>query len=84
MADALPGPLQYVVNSGKMSLVVFFAFHFALAVLWLPFWLCSLVVSEIGVYLLSVALIYLIGRGIIRMIAFPGSSSVSSFVCVCV
>jgi hypothetical protein len=41
----------------------------------LPFWaLSTLFLGEMGVYALLCGLIFLIGRGIIRMIAFPGAS----------
>jgi hypothetical protein len=78
MADALPGPLQMVVNSGKMSAAVFLGGNAALIALWLPFWLFSFIVSEWGIYLMGVGTVFLVGRGIIRMIAFPGSSNVST------
>jgi len=77
MADALPGPLQLVVNSGKMSVAFFLGGYLLLIALWLPFWLLSFLVSEWGVYGMFVCVVFLVGRGIIRMIAFPGSSNVS-------
>ena len=79
MADALPGPLQMVVNSGKMSVAVFLGGYLLLIALWFPFWLFSFVVTEWGIYLMAIGTIFLLGRGIIRMIAFPGSSNVSMF-----
>lgn len=77
MADALPGALQMVVNSGKMSAVVFLGGYLLLIALWLPFWLLSYFVTESGVYAMVIGAVFLVGRGIIRMIAFPGSSNVS-------
>jgi hypothetical protein len=76
MADALPGPLQMVVNSGKMSAAVFLGGYAVLIALWLPFWLFSFIVSEGGIYLMALGTVFMVGRGIIRMIAFPGSSNV--------
>jgi hypothetical protein len=39
-----------------------------------PFWALSKFITEIGVYALLCGLVFLIGRAIIRMIAFPGAS----------
>lgn len=83
MADALPGPLQMVVNSGKMSAAVFLGGYVVLIALWLPFWIFSFIVTEWGIYLMAAGTIVLVGRGIIRMIAFPGSSNVSTIIMVC-
>ena len=83
LADVLPAPLQMVVNSGKMSAIVFVGAYLFLIALWLPFWLLSFVVTEWGVYALVIGAVFLIGRGIIRMIAFPGSSNVGTFVQDC-
>ena len=79
MADALPGPMQMVVNGGKMSVLVFLGGYLIFVALSLPFWLLSFLVTEWGVYALGGGCVFLLGRGIIRMIAFPGSSSVSIF-----
>lgn len=78
MADGLPAPLHMVVNSGKMSTAVFLGGYMVLIGLWLPFWLLSFILTEWGVYGTLVSAVFLVGRGIIRMIAFPGSSNVSS------
>ena len=75
MADALPSIVQIVTTSGKLSALAFFAIYFALILLWLPFWLLAFLVTEIGVYVLSVATVFYRGRAVIRMIAFPGASS---------
>jgi len=74
LADVLPTILQPVIASGKMSIFVFMGGQLLLFVLWLPFWFLSLVVSEVGVYIIAVCSIFAVGRAIIRMIAFPGSS----------
>eukprot|EP00934_Nitzschia_sp_Nitz4_P003370 Nitzschia sp. Nitz4//scaffold76_size158648//79575//82649//NITZ4_002549-RA/size158648-augustus-gene-0.135-mRNA-1//1//CDS//3329557854//3360//frame0 len=75
VADALPGVLGAVVNSGKLSILVYFASNVIIMILWVPLWLLSFVVSEWGVYGCLVALVFMIGRAIIRMIALPGASS---------
>mmetsp|Transcript_87929 Transcript_87929/g.179375 ORF Transcript_87929/g.179375 Transcript_87929/m.179375 type:complete len:963 (-) Transcript_87929:489-3377(-) len=74
LADALPAILQPVVSNGRMSVLVFFGGQFLLFLFWLPFWILSFVVSELGVYITAMCAIFLAGRAIIRMIAFPGSS----------
>jgi len=74
VADALPPILKPMVANGKMSILFFFGSQFVLLGVWLPFWILSFLVGEIGVYLSAVATVFLVGRGIIRMIAFPGSS----------
>ena len=74
MADALPSMLQLVVANGKMSLLFFVGGQIVLFGMWVPFWIFSFLVTEAGVYLAVVATIALVGRAILRMIAFPGSS----------
>lgn len=73
-ADSLPHLVQMIVSNGKITTVSFVALYLVCLVLWLPFWLLALLVTEWGVYALSVAGGYFIGRCIIRMIAFPGAS----------
>lgn len=74
VAEALPSLLRPVVTSGKLSVTVFAGSQLFLLLVWLPFRLLSLAVSEWGVYLSVVCAVILAGRAIIRMIAFPGSS----------
>ena len=74
VADTLPSVLQYVVTSGKMSAAIFLGGYLLFISLWFPFWLLSFVVSEWGVYALVFGSIFLVGRTVIRLIAFPGSS----------
>jgi hypothetical protein len=74
-ADALPSVFQVITTSGKLSAVGFLAGYIIFVALWFPFWLLSFVVSEWGVYAMVVATIFLVGRAVIRMIAFPGSSA---------
>lgn len=78
MADILPSAMMTVLHSGKFSVLVFVAVHLILLSLWLPFWVLSFALSETGVYALAVGVVFLVGRGIVRMIALPGASSVSS------
>jgi len=75
LSDALPSLLQPLVSNGKMSVVFFLGGQLLLLVLWIPFWILSFpLVSEGGVYCAVVVTIVVVGRAIIRMIAFPGSS----------
>mmetsp|Transcript_18209 Transcript_18209/g.45240 ORF Transcript_18209/g.45240 Transcript_18209/m.45240 type:complete len:908 (-) Transcript_18209:113-2836(-) len=74
VADVLPPILKPVVANGKLSILFFMAGQMILFILWLPFWMCSFVASEAGVYLGCMVTIVLVGRGVLRMIAFPGSS----------
>jgi hypothetical protein len=69
-----------IVNSGKLSVAFFLAGYLVMVALCFPFWILSLLVGEIGNYCLLVVVVFMVGRGIIRMIAFPGSSSVSILV----
>lgn len=75
MADILPSAMMTVLHSGKFSVLVFVAVHLILLSLWLPFWVLSFALSETGVYALAVGVVFLVGRGIVRMIALPGASS---------
>lgn len=84
VADALPELLHIVVNSGKLSIAFFLGGYFVLVALWFPFWLFSFVIGEKGIYTMMIGAVFLIGRGVIRMIAFPGSSNVSTWFAVCV
>ena len=74
VADVLPTMLRPVVANGKHSILFFLGGQMVLFLCWLPFWIVSLVVSEAGVYLGCLFTVVLVGRGILRMIAFPGSS----------
>ena len=73
-ADALPIPFSLVVSNGKIAGLVYLGANIALVLLWLPFWLLSFLLTEWGIYLAAVATVFLIGRGVIRFIAFPGAS----------
>jgi len=75
LAEALPPVFHPFVASGKMSILVFIGGQALIFVLWLPFWLINLCVGELGFYLISIFTVFSVGRTIIRMIAFPGSSS---------
>jgi len=77
MADVLPEPLQMIINSGKLLAAFFLGGYSVILALWFPFWIFTFFVGELGVYCLLLVAVFMVGRGIIRMIAFPGSSSVS-------
>jgi len=73
-ADSLPFPFDVVVTNGKMAAPVYLGVNLALVLLWLPFWALSFLMTEWGIYLTAVGTVFLIGRAIIRFIAFPGAS----------
>jgi len=74
-ADQLPAWLFAIVTHGKFTaLVVLGVYLVFLIAFWLPFWLLSFVMGEWGIYALWMATVVLVGRSIIRMIAFPGAS----------
>jgi hypothetical protein len=74
VADTLPNFLTMVLTNGKIAAAVLLAVYLVFVSLWLPFWLLSFLITEWGVYALTVGTIFLIGRAIIRLIAFPGAS----------
>jgi hypothetical protein len=74
-ADALPNMFQVIVTSGKMSGVVFLGGYLLFLALWIPIYLFSCLVGESGIYVLTISTIFLVGRSIIRMLAFPGSTT---------
>jgi hypothetical protein len=74
LVDKLPGPAKIITANGKMAAVGLLALSAILTGLIFPFWALSKFITEIGVYALLCGLVLLIGRGIIRMIAFPGAS----------
>lgn len=73
-ADALPSLFYFIVTEGKTTTIATVAAYFVFVALWLPFWLLSFVLTEWGVYALAIATVFLIGRSVLRMIAFPGAS----------
>lgn len=74
VADALPAVFQVILTSGKMSAVVFLGGYLLFLALWFPIYLFSFLVSEIGIYILTICTVFFIGRSVIRLIAFPGST----------
>ena len=74
LADVLPAILQPLVSNGKLSVLFFIGSQMALFGLWIPFWLLSLGLGEGGTYAFVALFVVSAGRGILRMIAFPGSS----------
>lgn len=75
LADALPSVFQIIATSGKLSGLAFLGVYLVFILLWLPFWLLSFLVTEYGVYALTLGAIFYFGRVVIRMIAFPGASN---------
>jgi hypothetical protein len=73
-ADALPTPFHVVVTNGKICALAVFAGYLLFISLWFPFWLLCFILTEWGVYALVICTIFVIGRSIIRLIAFPGAS----------
>jgi hypothetical protein len=73
-ADRLPWIFSTIVTNGKMTAIATGGVYLAFLALWFPFWLLSFVVTEWGVYCLAVVTVFLVGRSIVRMIAFPGAS----------
>jgi hypothetical protein len=74
VADCLPLVFYTVVTNGKIAVATLLGAYLIVISLWMPFWLLSFVVTEWGVYAAAVGVIFLIGRSIIRLIAFPGAS----------
>ncbi|KAG7338807.1 hypothetical protein IV203_026277 [Nitzschia inconspicua] len=74
VADSLPFIFQPIVASGKWSFAYFVGGYVLFVLVWLPFWALSFVVSEWGIYTMAVVTVFMVGRAIIRLIAFPGSS----------
>lgn len=73
-ADCMPTLFHTILYHGKYSLVLLLSVYLILLSCWLPFWSLSFLLTEWGVYLTVIASIFLIGRAIIRLIAFPGAS----------
>uniref|UniRef100_A0A7S1Z1N8 Uncharacterized protein n=1 Tax=Trieres chinensis TaxID=1514140 RepID=A0A7S1Z1N8_TRICV len=67
-------PNAAALTQPKFAVAGVVAGWLALLVLWLPFKLLSMVVTEIGVYALVVGGGYKLGRSLVRLIAFPGST----------
>mmetsp|Transcript_7798 Transcript_7798/g.18794 ORF Transcript_7798/g.18794 Transcript_7798/m.18794 type:complete len:912 (+) Transcript_7798:200-2935(+) len=75
VADVLPGSFQVILTSGKMSGMVFVGASLAFLGIWFPIYLFSRLVGEKGIYALTVGTIFMVGRSIIRLLAFPGSTN---------
>ena len=75
LADALPPVLQFVVTNGKITSMCFLGVYFVIVLIWLPFRLLAYFITELGVYAFLILTIFFVGRCIIRLLAFPGSSS---------
>jgi len=73
LADAIVPDM--LMQHGKQVALGLLPVCVLLDLVWLPFYLLGkYVVYEVGVYILLVCLVFWIGRIVIRMIAFPGSS----------
>ena len=74
-ADRLPPVLHAVVTSPRLAIggVLVFCSVLNLTII-LPCYIASLVVTEIGLYLSILISIWCIGRWVIRLLAFPGST----------
>ncbi|KAL7562790.1 hypothetical protein ACA910_019066 [Epithemia clementina (nom. ined.)] len=74
-ADVLPEtPWSLLLTNGKYTALVCVAVNLSLILLWFPVWCLSLILTELGIYVLTVGTVFLVGRNIIRFIAFPGAS----------
>ena len=74
LADRLPWIFHSVVTNGKMAALAVLVINLTLIALWIPFWLLGKMVTEYGVYALVLSTLCLVGRSVLRLIAFPGSS----------
>jgi hypothetical protein len=64
-----------VVTHGRYTAFITLLLYVVTVVLaWIPMYLCTYVVSEFGVYLVSVLFIVYCGRAVLRLLAFPGIS----------
>mmetsp|Transcript_31302 Transcript_31302/g.46772 ORF Transcript_31302/g.46772 Transcript_31302/m.46772 type:complete len:1158 (-) Transcript_31302:1341-4814(-) len=62
------------LNGKYAALVVLAAYIIILTVFWIPCWLLSRVVSELGVYVLFLTCLVYGGRCLLRLLAFPGTN----------
>jgi len=73
-ADDLPQMLNVLATAGKHSFLGLLVGYIAFCALWLPFWALTFLITEWGLYALFVGTVFFVGRIIIRLLAFPGSS----------
>ena len=67
--------LNIIALNGKYAaLVVLAAYIIILTVFWIPCWLLSRVISELGVYALLLTCLVYGGRCLLRLLAFPGTN----------
>jgi len=74
-ADSLPTFFAAIVKNGKYAILALLFIYVIFVSICFPFWLLSFIITEWGVYVLFIGIIFLIGRIIIRLLVFPGSSS---------
>ncbi|KAL7469222.1 hypothetical protein ACHAXS_009481 [Conticribra weissflogii] len=78
LADKLTHPVLTALsqsNQGRYILPILLATHLTfLLLIWIPLYLLSLLVTEIGIYLGIVTVIVHGGRCLLRLLAFPGTN----------
>jgi len=75
VADKMPSVIQNTVTNGRIASLVFVTAYLVFTSLWLPFWILSFLTGETTIYVMAVVSIFLGGRSIIRLIAFPGANT---------
>ena len=76
-ADAVPEiPFHLMLHSGggTTTAIAFVLVNLALVSLWIPLWCLSWLLTELGLYVLGIAIVFGVGRTILRFLAFPGAS----------
>jgi hypothetical protein len=74
LSDCMPLLFYTLLTNGKYVAIGLLSVYLMIISLWLPFWLLSYMISEWGVYMCMIGTVFLIGRTIIRLIAFPGAT----------
>ena len=74
LSDDTPLIFYTILTNGKYAALGLLILYLIIILFWFPFWLLSFAIYEWGVYLCLIGTIFLIGRMIIRLIAFPGAS----------
>jgi hypothetical protein len=74
VSDCMPFIFYTILTNGKYTAFALISVYLAIISFWFPFWLLSFFITEYGDYITMIGSIFLIGRTIIRLIAFPGAS----------
>jgi len=78
LADKLPHPILTTLSQntqGRYLLPILLALHLTfLLLIWIPLYLLSLLVTEVGIYLGILTVIIHGGRCLLRLLAFPGTN----------